>query len=151
MKRQGYILVLHLLIVSISVVLVSLVVQKALAYRQFSAIAADREKAKMLAYGVFEWVLDMLIFKPAEQEKKAETPEEKAGERDKEKWLMRLLSFVNTWHEWKYTEEKDGVDGICQAFVSCEQGKIAINSIYNGTKKKWEKTDKIDGEKIGAL
>ena len=149
--RQGYILVMTLMIISISVVLVSYMFNRQASYVPFMEAMAQREKAKMLALGGIQLAISALV---EEEEAKETTPGEEKKQRSQDeetkKFLARILPSLNRWQRFSLKEEVDGVEGQIHICISCEDGKININEIYDFEKQKFkgEGDPKADYKKI---
>lgn len=136
-KQAGYILVLTLMIVSISVILVAYVSNKAVTYVFLTKTAIDGEKAKALAYGGIQIAISQLMTASLKEEKKEQKDQEK---KEEEIWQKKLLKAIvpslNQWQEFKLTEKTDNSDGVIKICISCEDGKININNLYDMKEKK---------------
>ncbi len=152
--QAGYVLTLTLLLISMSVVLVSLLVNRTVSYQRLSVLDHDREQAKMLALSGVEIALSQMTAPVEDAQagaKKEEKTQEKSGEKEQQKWLSRLLALTNHWQEFKFKEEIDGIEGECTIYISSEQGKFNLNSLYNFKEKKFIKQDSFDAQKLLQL
>lgn len=128
-KQPGYILVLTLLILSISVILVTRMVNKGITFSHFSQLATDREQAKLLAESGIQIAMSELMVTSTKADQ-ALTAQ-----------LTAWLPLLNTWQTFKFTQSSDGFDGVCQIYITCEEGKIDLNSLYDTQKKIWRKDE----------
>jgi hypothetical protein len=167
--RSGYILILTMLLLSAAIMLVSHVINRSLAYLRLSRLVSDRESAKMLALSGVQIALSQLSFTPPSQEQSivkgssgeqndrevtaqsqiGAAPLEKSSlQGAKEKWLVSVLSSLNQWQTFAFKEDVDGIEGSCVFQISCEQGKVNINALYDFKEKKFVKKGSIDASAI---
>lgn len=147
---QGYILVLALMIISISVLLITSVYYNSVTHAAIVRRFVKRQQAEQLARSGVEIALARLdqIYKkkentqevaeePAvakamvgEQTKKSqETAQMK--EDPKKRRLRSLLLLVNKWQTFKLLQDREGIEGTIKIYIACEQGKINLNLLYN--------------------
>lgn len=126
---QGYILVLTVLILSISVILLTHIINKTITFTHFAHIASDREQAKLLAESGIDIALAEFTLVSTDTKNIINNQ------------LTAQLPFLNTWQSFTLTRDFDGIDGICKLYISCEEGKIDINSLYDFEKKRWRKEE----------
>lgn len=48
-----------------------------------------------------------------------------------------LLKVLNQWQTFNFTQAVDGIDGQCSIYISCEEGKINLNKLYDFKEKKF--------------
>ena len=53
-----------------------------------------------------------------------------------------MLLVQNQWQEFNLTTEKDGLDAVIKICITCEEGKINLNRIFNKKKKEFNSIDK---------
>lgn len=134
-KSQGYILILALFIIAMSVALITAVVQQALVYQRQVRFNVDREKARLLVVGAAQMVLDQIsLVVPKESPKKeAPAPQNNRDKKDelsnKQKWVKKLLSVVNTWQTIELTDQTVGIDATIKLYITSEQGKINLRAL----------------------
>jgi len=154
-KAPGYIMIVTLMLISLIVALVSYLANRSTPYLSFINVVMQREKAKLLAFGGIQMAMSQLAWAAAEPEekKKATTEADKKKtaepeEQDK-RFLETILPYLNRWQEIGLTKEKDGIEGKIYFAISCEQGKLDINQIYDFEDKKFVgEGEKIDYKKI---
>jgi len=142
-KRSGYIMIFTLMMIALLTGLVAYLANRSIPYISFTTIVIQREKAKLLALGGIQAALSQLAWAAApEKEKKKKTAgikEEaikKPEEQDKQ-FLETILPYINRWQTVSLTKEKDGIEGEILFAISCEEGKVDINQIYDFEKKKF--------------
>ena len=67
-------------------------------------------------------------------------------DKQKQAWYKNFFKHLNTWQNFKLTHESDGIDAEIQIYVSCEQGKIPLNALWNFKDKKFVTT--VDVKKL---
>jgi hypothetical protein len=127
-ESPGYILVLTLLMISIGVVLVTHLVNKSINFTHFTKLVTDREQAKLIAASGIEIALQELSFAITGTAANKTTAQ-----------LSAQLPYLNTWQTFTLTQTVDGIDALCQIYITCENGKIDLNSLYDYKQKKWQK------------
>lgn len=155
--KPGYILVLTLIVLGLGMAIATRMFYQASAYLPLASLVAKREQAKTLALGGVQLAISHLS--GPQQEKKSDlgytkvvrrykTTDASGGERDvtakvKEvsaegQFLERVLPGINRWESFNLTEEVDGVDGRVAFCITCEDGKINLNNMYDFRKRKFK-------------
>lgn len=152
MKKQGYIIMLTLLIVSMAVALLSVVVQQSFSFQRQARIASEKSCARLLvlsSLALVESQLSYLVEKKGEQEKKPRgRPAQQQGadqqgaekEEDLEplqEWLLKVLGVLNRWQTISLSDS--GLTGEIRFYIAAEQGKIPF-SLFE---------DELFGERAG--
>lgn len=133
-KNNGYILVLTLLIISLSVMLVTYIFNKGTVYTQFARTIIDREKAKMAAFSGVQLAMSQLAYADVLSEEQLLEIKEKKGNQQQERdrlFLINVLSHLNQWQTIVLDEAKVGIEGKITIALSCEDGKININQMFD--------------------
>ncbi|MGA9530670.1 MAG: hypothetical protein WBQ73_02155, partial [Candidatus Babeliales bacterium] len=126
-SHKGYVLLLTLTIISLMVYLTNYI-----AYRSFSTIPqtkifTERKQAKELAFSGIACAQRQLMILPAQEE-----DQHKESSEDADKRLLKiLLTHLNTWQEILLTQDIHGIDGKIRIHISCENGKMNINSLFD--------------------
>lgn len=131
-SSSGFILIVVLSLISLSIILVTYINNKSSGYIPFARLAVERQKAHALAYGGIQLALSQLSTAAQGTQKAKPTPLDHAKE-----LLMTLLPIQNQWQAFKLKNKEDGFDGELQICIVCESGKIDINQIYNFKTKKF--------------
>lgn len=143
-KQQGYILVLTMLLVFMATVLVTRLLKRSFAEIQLKQLVIEREKAKVLALSGVSIVQEELFYLLDEKQKKNSN-----GEKTVEKeFNQRFLELSNQWKTYEFQEKRDGIEGTLQLYVSCEDGKIPLNTLFDFEKKVWKKDNGYDIPKL---
>lgn len=136
-KNPGFILVLTLLILSLATIIVTKLFVQARTYTAFSMITTKREQARHLAQSGVALALAQLTLhdtklKPKDEKQDKEKPNEKqAVEKQARQLLKTLLLVQNKWQTFVLTHDQDGIDAIIHICITCEDGKINLNKIWN--------------------
>ncbi|MCL4361676.1 hypothetical protein M1446_04970 [Candidatus Dependentiae bacterium] len=136
MKKNGYVLILALIILSLCTAIITSVLNRSVSHRNFAKIFNERERTKLLALSGIEIAINQITFKKEEEEKK---PNPNA-------LLINLLPIINTWQTFNF-EQEQGLEGKLQLYIACEQGKIDIGQLYDFAKKQY-KQNPTDAKKL---
>ncbi len=155
---SGYILLLTLMIIAISVVLVTYIANKGTIFVPFARTIIEREKAKMLAVGGIQLAISQLLHIEKAEAKKAQEPakdaKQEAGEKNEgeeaQQLLKNILPTINRWQIVELKQEVDGLDGEISICISCEEGKIDINQLYDFEKHKFINEGQPTGDRKQA-
>lgn len=154
MQRNGYILILTLMVISLSVVLVTFIATRGITFFPFARIERDREKAEMLAFGGVQLALSQLAGGQEEQKKPAagtKEPAAMAQAENKEQQkatalLTTLLPILNRPQKIQFNKGRDGFEGVLNICVMSEEGKLNINEIYDFEKQKFVNEGQPQGD-----
>lgn len=135
-NKQGYILILTFFFIAISVVLISGVLKQASNFQKNANLMQNKEKARLLALSGIQLALDQISLveeeQPSEETAKTNSPQkEKGAEQFLSKWFRGVFPAINKWNSLNLTDAQFGVEGSIKYFISCEQGKIDLNSFAN--------------------
>lgn len=170
-ERSGFILVLTIMLVSSSVLLISLVVNRVSAYRRMGRLWVDIEKSKLIALSGLEIAMSQIAQLDAEPKEEGESSDKKPerseespsrkseGEKDTKKdekkqaeKAKKLLDFLmnklNSWQTFEIKEAVEGVDGTSQIYISSEQGKINLGGLYDPQQKKFVTAGTVTGKQL---
>lgn len=132
-KRSGYILALSLMIISLMTLLATQIFNKTLLFVPFSRVVVDREKAKVLAQGGVQIALAQLnAAVEIEKDKKPDATQQA------KQLLLNILPALNRWQTFKLKKNIDGINATLRVCISCEDGKIDLNSLYDTEKKEFK-------------
>lgn len=154
-QQQGFIIPLVLMLISILIVLATSIYQKGSLFVPFMQVVKERENAKMLALSGIQIAMSQLAApeqfekekkkpaptqptapKPNEQKEPQKQPAESAEQQAKN-LLGQLLPTINQWQEYPMKKDIDGIEGTIKVAISCEEGKIDLNRIYDFASKKF--------------
>ncbi len=156
-KQPGYILLLTIMILSISTIVVTQIFFQARLYNAFIPINIEKEKARQLALsGVsiaiaqlslhdihFEKQKDQKIIK---LEEKKDTVKEAA---EHAKSLLRtILSVQGRWQKFVLKYDIDGIDAELSLCITCEDGKLNVNNLYDFEKHEFKKIAQASPEEL---
>lgn len=136
-RKSGFILPLTIIIVfAISTLMIRLLT-RATALAPVQRMVFDREQAKQIALMGVTLVQAQLTgpFK---------------SEKDKQTWYKEFFKNLNQWQTFTLKQKADGIDATIQLYMSCEQGKIPLNALWDFKEKKWIAVDKLDVKKLLA-
>ncbi len=131
-KQNGFILVLTLMILSIGVLLVTQLFHRGTGHLYFDEAMLSRQKAQTLALSSIELVKSQLSLVMNK------TPGKKE---DRKQLLQQILPYINRWQTLELKENNDGIDAQIQLMVSCEDGKLNINQLFDFSKKQFKSQD----------
>lgn len=141
MQQQGYMIVLTLMIISLSVFLVTYMMSKGSVYISFAQAVVYREQAKVLAYGAMQLSISQLQapgLKEEEQKKATEPEKQKIPDSWQKKMLQLFFPILNQSQIFSLEEHREGIDAQVQLCVSSEDGKININNMYDFKQKQFK-------------
>ncbi|MEX0672119.1 MAG: hypothetical protein WD068_02075 [Candidatus Babeliales bacterium] len=150
---SGYVMVLTLMIIGISVILVTQLFNRSRIYQSFMATIVNQQKAQELALAGVRIAQSQLFIEP----KKAEAQSGRIGARNlpqeqdpDQQALEVILPILNRWQTFPLKRSIDGINGTIELFISAESGKINLNEIFDFSKKKFlgEGQPKGDYKKI---
>ncbi len=142
MKQPGFILILTLIMLSISTIVVTQIFFQGHLYNMFIPISIEKEKARQLALSGVSVALsqlslhDSLFFKFEDDKKKS--PQEEKALRSKA-LLKMLLVTQGRWQDFILTPEADGIDAHLSICITCEDGKLNLNKMYDFKKHEFVK------------
>lgn len=163
--KRGYIIVMTMLIIALAVAIVTYIYKRGTVYNPLAQLIAHKEKARMLTMSGLQIALAKLGAPPEKKKdgkNKQESPSQNetkdsamsqkgaTGGQDTALFFQTLLPRLNRWQRFILKEEIDGVDAEIRIAISCEEGKINLNQIYDFSKKQFRKSadKKIDWELI---
>lgn len=161
-RKSGFILVLTMILLAATVLLVSLVVNRVVAYRSLSKLWSDREKARFIALGGIHIAMSQLgqlefLTKSSSslpklssgQSEQAENEEQKKKEEtQRQVEAVQTLLNLGTWQDLTFTTQKEGFDAMCSLYMAAEEGKIPIAGLYDSNNKKWVQRGSYDAKKL---
>lgn len=136
-QREGFILVLTLLVLSLAVVLVNQFYVAGTVTLLFDKTMIDREKAQTLAYGAIALAESQLAVVKKQEKNKEKEKETKEQHKEEKKFLERIVPIINRWQEFTLQTKTDGINATIKLCISCEDGKLNINQLWDFEKKKF--------------
>lgn len=108
------------------------------AFLPLAKLSIERQKAKNLALGGVQLALSKLNSLPEDiVESDSKEPQKKQKPKE-QKLLEQILPSINQWDTVNLTQAVDGVDGKIEFCLSCEQGKINLNQLYDFDKHEFK-------------
>lgn len=139
--RSASIVLYVLMMLSIIVMLTQQLMRGVFVGSNFTRTMIDRERAEMLALSGIQIAMAQLTYE--EKESKEQETTAQASEEGKltgvNKFLARILPYMNRWQDFKIDEKTDGLDGLIRVCITCEHGKININEIFDFKKMEFKK------------
>ena len=144
-NSSGYILVLALMIISATLILVNQLFQHGQTHNAYTYTMIDREKAKSLAQSGMNFAISQLqsAFEPIKED--AKKREVKKNTRAQQV-LETIFPGLNRWQLIELNRSRDGIDGEIKFCLSCEDGKINLNQIFDFEKKKFRGFGQSQGD-----
>lgn len=152
-KNKGSIVVFSLIILSLMLFLTQQLIKSVYVGSLFVKTIAGREHAQMLALGGVRTAINLLELQfeekkkdekankeePDEDEKKSGFDKSKKDDTPVQNFLRKVLPNLNRWIVLPLDEKQDGVEGEVKICISCENGKININEIFDFKKEEFNK------------
>ena len=117
-------MVLILFVMSIAIILSTQLFNEGMSDIVFARTSMNREKAKLLAEGGVQLAMSQLALTGS-------------GEDQTKKFLEKILPALNRWQVFELKESVDGIDGTVKICISCEEGKLNLNKLYDFKNKKF--------------
>lgn len=140
-SRSGYIMVLSLIFISTILIFVTHLFNQARTHSALSSTMLAREKAKTLALSGVQIALSQLNIKEEKKDLTSEKPFNKG-----QKLLEQILPVINRWQLFNITKEKDGLEGEIKVCLSCEDGKLNLNHLFDFKKKSFKGKGQLKGD-----
>lgn len=144
MKRKGFVIPLVLMLISIAMILVVNIFQRGSTFVPFATTMVQKQQAKELAISGVHIAMSQIAHaidgkedkkatpkSDASKEKEKENKKEISAEQEQKNMLQNLLPTLNQWQTFELTKDLDGLDGTIKISLSCEEGKMNLNTIYN--------------------
>ncbi len=139
-RQSGFVLVLALFVIALGSILVTSLLQRAIAYDRLHKVLFMTQQARILALNGIE-IARAQLSNPLTLEKEKNPVDQN---------IVPFL-YVDYIQTFSYTQEKDGFDGEVSFCISSEEGKINLNRLYNFEERKYKVEKEFDGQKIAAL
>jgi hypothetical protein len=134
-KQQSFVLLFTLSIMTLITVLTFQLMRNVFVGTNFDKIMIEREHAEMLALGGVELAMAQLEIKPPKKKDEKEKPSPDETKKTTKAFLQKILPHLNRWQVFELTDATDGIDGKIKICISCEDGKINLNQIFDEKKK----------------
>ena len=137
-NQSGYIMVLALMVIGISIILVTQLFNRASVHRSFVATMTKREQAKELALSGIAIAQSQLYVEPPKKVSGAKPEQQQKAEPYTKRLLQQILPNLNRWQTFNLQRNVEGIKGKIDLYISCEEGKLNINHMYDFAKKKFK-------------
>jgi len=138
-RNPAFVLVLAIFFIALMGILVTRMVTRVMIFQRLNTILLDREQAKLLAWSGVEIARARLL---------EEMPPIKKGENEIVQKILfeikKVMTIVNHWIPYNFTEAVDGINGACSIYITCEGGKLSANAFYDLQKKQSSQTPGLD-------
>lgn len=146
--QPGYVIPVTLIFISAIVAIAGLLYAMSAIYTPYQHIMIEQEKARQLALGGIHIGMSSLS-QPCQKKEKKETGQQQkegpaAQEKEEALFLARLITGFDRWQLFTFTKERDGIAGEIKICITCEDGKVNLNEIYDF--KKHQFTNKAGGQ-----
>jgi hypothetical protein len=124
-------------------------------YIPYMSAMEQRQKARLLARSGIAFAQSQLGKTVIAAEKDTKDDAQKkatkpTAEQEATALPKDVLPILNRWQHVNLTFEKDGIDGSIQFLITCEQGKLNINELFDFKTKKF-KDDKKGDQSVKAI
>jgi hypothetical protein len=130
-NKPGYILILTLMAIALITTIITKMYYQSSAYLPLADLVVKRQKAANLALGGLQMALSKLNGPQNQEESDSKNKKNKSKEA---LLLERILPSLNRWQAFNLKEDVDGVNGQIKICVSCENGKVNLNQLYDFAK-----------------
>lgn len=140
-KKKGYIVIIALVMLMAMTIVTERMIRAVFSGSIFAKTIEEREHAKMLALSGINVAIAQLNQQPYMLESKhngiVPDSDTKQGPWSATRnFLKVVLPVLNKWQTFSFTHKKDGFEGELKICLTCEQGKININDIFDFNTKK---------------
>jgi hypothetical protein len=144
-QHKGFVIPLVLMLISIIIVLATGIYQRGSIFVPYMGTVMKHQQARMLALSGMQVAMSQLCSPQGLEAKKAEeTAEQKKGqakqpspEEQAKTLLAQILPTLNQWQEFPLKKNIDGIEGTIKISISCEEGKIDLNRIYDFARRRF--------------
>ncbi|KKP24320.1 MAG: hypothetical protein SZ59_C0002G0166 [candidate division TM6 bacterium GW2011_GWF2_28_16] len=135
-NSRASILIFTLLILSVITILTEQLVRIVLVNYSFTSGQIKKEQARALALGAVNLAISQLL----DQEiiDKKENEKDKSEDKEFKLYLKRVFPHINKMQKFKLNNIKEGLDGEVGFCISCENGKININKVFDFEKNEFK-------------
>lgn len=133
-QSPGFIMLLALMILSIMVLAVTYFSQRAFFHSYFDHTILEQQQARQLARNGIAIAMSILSPPPEKKEKAEAAQTAKQSADPNVHFLKEVMPLLNRWQEFPLKKDIDGVDGLIKICISCEEGKISLNKLFDFSK-----------------
>jgi len=153
-KQSGYILILTLFMIAMSITLLTSIVQRVLNFQKQVYFNLNRQKSRLLALGAVELALSQISFeKPKESTLNSEKQEDKSldkqnsskeSENFEKEWFKNLVKIINKWQTIEVNE--GNLNATIKLYITCQQGKLNLNYIQQQIEQQLKKDQRTQDQ-----
>lgn len=129
--KKGYVLPLAVMIIAIMVTLTTRLFDRSRVQIAYGKYVVDRVQASEMALNGIV-IAQRLIAQSYEPPK-----DEKASANSDQQIYSQLLPLLGTWKKYTINEHRGSVAGSVNICITCEDGKINLNKLFDWEKKQW--------------
>ncbi len=132
-NKQGYILVLSLMLIFLSMFLATYIANRGSLFSPYARLAIERKQAYVLAEGGIQLAISQIMAPKVPAKKEADTKEKKQpSAEDKAKDMLSvILPSLNRWQGIELNKKRDGIDPTLRWCIMSENGKFDLNALYD--------------------
>lgn len=141
-NESGYIMIMALLLVSMITMIVVVIFNKTMIAVPFTQIMIEDQKARILSKAGIA-LFNAQLCKPFVKKKPDATKQQnqkESGEQpaDPDKYFLeQLLPVLNKWQSIFLKQDIDGIDAEISFYISCQDGKINLNKMFDFEKQEF--------------
>ena len=134
-KTPAFVLLFVVMMMAVVTMLTQQLLRGVMVGTMFDKTMIARERAEILALGGLQVAIALLtqekeVAKPGNAQD-AQEKEKLDPEKDAKKFLTKILPILNRWKIFKLQQKEDGLDGTLKICISCEEGKLNLNEIFD--------------------
>lgn len=138
-KTPSFVLLFVVMMMAIVTMLTQQLLRGVMVGSMFDRTMIARERAEILALGGVQVAIAMLT-----KQKEAAKPGNAQDAYEKEKvdpdkeakaFLTKILPILNRWKTFELSQKEDGATGTLKICISCEEGKLNLNEIFDFKKQ----------------
>lgn len=142
MNRSGFVMPYVLGVVVLLTMIVTLLVSRSQIFLPSSKRAQESINSQMLALSGLE-IGKALLAKAYTTAKKEEGSAAQPVNKPKQSheaihhFYQTILPLLNTWQTYEFEQARDGFQGTIKVCISCEEGKLDLNALWNFDKNQF--------------
>lgn len=133
--KRGYVLPLAVMIIAVMVTLTTRLFDRSRVQIAYGSYIVDRVQASELALNgvtIARRLITQVYEHPSDDKKNTQKKESSDQE-----IYAQLLPLLGSWKKYTIQEKQGKLQGTVQICITCEDGKININKLFDWGKKKW--------------
>lgn len=150
--QQGFIMLTTVLLVALLTALGTYLFQRSMVHIPYMLTMINREKTRMIALSGVDVTIGQMVKAVEDDDKKEPTPQIPVGQNqkapsDETQEPRYLISLLNHWQIFSLRESIDGINGELGIFLTCEDGKLPINEMYDFKKHAFKNVGQPQGDR----